>query len=63
LRDESEAYAERLRAAGVPVTLKRYEGLIHGFFQMTAQIDQARVAVDEAAEALRTAFAVPAGRA
>jgi acetyl esterase len=29
LRDEGEAYAERLRAVGVPVTYKHYEGMLH----------------------------------
>ncbi len=56
LRDEGEAYAARLREAGVPTALKRYDGMFHGFFAMTARIDRAREAVDDAARALREAF-------
>jgi acetyl esterase len=58
LCDEGEAYAERLREAGVPVALTRYDGVIHGFFQMFAAIDRGREAVHQSAEALSSAFAL-----
>lgn len=56
LRDEGEAYARRLEEAGVPVTLSRYEGMIHGFFRMPGAIDKANDALAEAAGAIRGAF-------
>ena len=57
LRDEGEAYAQRLREAGVAVTSTRYDGMIHGFFGMSAVVDKAKQAVAEASSALRAAFA------
>ena len=59
LRDEGEAYARKLEEAGVPVTLRRYDGQIHGFTIMTAAVDRAREAVDQAAADLRQALAAP----
>lgn len=57
LRDEGEAYAERLRDAGVEVRHVRYPGLIHGFFNMVGVGRSARAAVVEIADALREGLA------
>jgi acetyl esterase len=56
LRDEGEAYADRLAEAGVPVTLRRYDGMIHGFYRLPGMIDRANDALAESALALREAF-------
>ena len=56
LRDEGEAYGRRLAEAGVPTTVSRYDGLIHGFVSMTAFCDRAAEAEVEAARALADAF-------
>jgi acetyl esterase len=42
LRDDGERYAEALRLAGVTVKLRRYGGMIHGFFQMTGALKGSR---------------------
>lgn len=57
LRDEGEAYGETLRKAGVPVTVTRYEGMIHGFVSMYEVLDKGKLAIEESAEALRKALA------
>jgi acetyl esterase len=56
LRDEGEAYAERLREAGVQVTARRYDGQIHGFFRMPAVFGAAVEAIDETAAKVRAAL-------
>ena len=56
LRDEGQAYAERLEKAGVETTYIDYPGVFHGFFGMTEQLPRARQAVADACEALRKAL-------
>jgi acetyl esterase len=53
LRDEGEEYAERLRAAGVPVALRRHRGLVHAFVNAIGIGHTGRDALIEAAGALR----------
>lgn len=57
LRDEGEAYAARLREAGVATDHRRYAGQVHGFFAMPSTLDDARDAIDVAGAALRAALA------
>ena len=57
LRDEGEAYAERMREAGVPVTLHRHPGLVHTFVNLTAICPSARAAMFQACGALRMGLA------
>ncbi|MFO1187581.1 MAG: alpha/beta hydrolase [Alphaproteobacteria bacterium] len=56
LRDEGKLYAEKLEAAGVPVTYRDYPGQIHGFMTMTGVIDEGRAAIKSAAADLKKAF-------
>ncbi len=57
LRDEGEAYAAALKAAGVPVQAKRFDGQIHGFMTMGKFIPDAAKAMVEMSAALKRALA------
>src|SRR3954451_2638604 len=58
LRDEGEAYAARLRAAGTPVTTVRYDGITHDFMMLNALSDThaTRAAIAQAIAVLRNAL-------
>ncbi|PIM71477.1 esterase [Streptomyces sp. JV178] len=58
LRDEGEAYANKLREAGVPVTAVRYQGVIHDFVMLNAlrETRAAEAAITQAIVTLRTAL-------
>jgi acetyl esterase len=58
LRDEGEAYAAKLRAAGVPVTAVRYQGIIHDFVMVNAlrETHAAAAAIAQAVAVLRDAL-------
>ena len=57
LRDEGEAYADMLKAAGVPTTCVRYDGMFHVFHMYPAYIDKAKEALDHEFAMLKEAFA------
>ena len=56
LQDEGAAYAKALAAAGVAAEHKHYPALVHGYLQLAGYSPGARIAVDDAAAALRRAF-------
>ena len=53
LCDEGEDYAKRLQESGVPVTLTRYDGMIHPFLNFLGASPTAQKAVDQIAAAIR----------
>jgi acetyl esterase/lipase len=58
LRDEGEAYAAKLRLAGVPVTTVRYDGICHDFMMLNplSQTNATRAAIAQAITLFRSAF-------
>ncbi|MFD9892006.1 alpha/beta hydrolase [Amycolatopsis sp. NPDC059027] len=60
LRDEGEAYAAKLRQAGVPVTAVRYQGIIHDFVMVNAlrETHAAEAAIAQAIAVLRNALSL-----
>lgn len=58
LRDEGESYAAKLRAAGVPVTTVRYDGIVHDFMMLNplSSTRATRSAVGQAIQMLSTAL-------
>ena len=56
LRDDGEAYAEKLRALGIAARYKRYPGMFHGFMSFPAVLPEASEAFEDAGKALREAL-------
>lgn len=59
LRDEGDAYADKLKAANVQVDHTCWPGMIHGLATLAGVIDAGRVLIDQVAAALRQALAMP----
>jgi acetyl esterase len=60
LRDDGLAYAERLRAAGTDVTVRRYDDVFHGFFSMVNVFERGNEAVEAVGGDIRAAISARA---
>ena len=56
LREEGDAYAAKLRDAGVPVWHRCHAGMVHGFLGLAGELPEAAAALDEIARKLRSAL-------
>ena len=56
LRDDGEAYADRLRELGIAARYKRYPGMFHGFMGFPSVLPEAAQAFEDAGAALREAL-------
>ncbi len=59
LSDQGRSYAQRLQAAGVPVTQSCYPGMLHDFVVLPGLFSPAWKAIDQITASLRTAFSRP----
>jgi len=53
IRDEAELFGHQLKEAGVTVHTKRYNGMIHGFFQMYGVLNQGKILIQDIANQLQ----------
>jgi acetyl esterase len=53
VRDDGEAYAAQLSLAGVSVLTKRFDGMMHGFYQMEAMMDAGQLWIEDASRFLK----------
>jgi acetyl esterase len=56
LRDDGEAYAEKLKSLGIRATCRRYPGMFHGFMSFPTVLPEAAEAFEDAGKALREAL-------
>ena len=56
LRDEAEAYAQRLFISTVETEGYRYDGMVHGFLRMAGVVERSNNAIDEICESLTAAL-------
>ncbi|MEM8667202.1 MAG: alpha/beta hydrolase [Planctomycetota bacterium] len=54
LRDEGESFAEKLKLAGVPTTIRRYDGNLHGFIHFAGAFDDGMQAAKDIGEMLQS---------
>ena len=59
LRDEGEAYAKKLENAGVTVSHRRYDGVVHGFVHFAGAFEKGKQATSHVAQELKRIFASP----
>jgi acetyl esterase len=60
LRDEGEAYVQKLRAANIPVEHAHYPEMLHGFAEQAGVVYAGKIVIDQTAAALQQAFAAEA---